>query len=66
MGNLDLENLIKAEMDNFDEGNLVLPICATGCHTDGWGQRGKGSCGWLLGVVIKEPCFVPPVLETVK
>ena len=24
---------------------------------------GKGSCGWLPGVVIRGPRFVPPVLE---
>ena len=33
----------------------MLPICATGCHTDGLGMEGKGSCGWLPGVVIKNP-----------
>ena len=30
------------------------------------GMEGKGSCGWLPGVVIKEPRFVLPVLGTVK
>ena len=30
------------------------------------GTEGKGSCGWLPGAVIKEPRFVPPVLELVK
>ena len=27
------------------------------------GTEGKGSCGWLPGAVIKEPHFVPPILE---
>ena len=31
----------------------------------GW-ERREGSCRWLLGVVMKEPCYVPPVLELMK
>ena len=27
------------------------------------GTEGKGSCGWLPGVVVRGPRFVPPVLE---
>ena len=27
------------------------------------GMEGKGSCRWLLGVLIRGPHFVPPVLE---
>ena len=27
------------------------------------GTEGKGSCGWLPGVLIRGPRFVPPVLE---
>ena len=27
------------------------------------GTEGKGSCGWLLGVVVRGPRFVLPVLE---
>ena len=27
------------------------------------GDRGEGSCGWLLGAVVRGPRLVPPVLE---
>ena len=61
-GNLDLENLIKAEMDNFDEGIGATYLCNRLSHR--WlGTEGKGSCRWLPGAVIKEPHFVPPILE---
>ena len=43
--------------------NLVLPICATGCYTDGWGWRGKAAAGGYQVQSLKEPHFVPPILE---
>ena len=62
-GEFGLRKFNKSRNGQFWLRNLVLPICATGCHTDGWGTEGKGSCGWLPGVVVREPHFVPPVLE---
>ena len=41
----------------------MVPICVTGCHIDEVGTEEKGSCGWLPGVVVRGPHFVPPVLE---
>ena len=40
----------------------MVPICATGCHTDGWGQRRKVAAGGYR-VGVRGPRFVPPVLE---
>ena len=43
-------------MENFDKGNLDLPICVTGCHTDSW-VRGQGSYGWLCWCSHKDSHF---------
>ena len=65
MGNLDLENLIRPKWTILTKEFGATYLCDRLSHR--WlGTEGKGSCGWLLGVVIKEPRFVPPVLETVK
>ena len=45
MGNLDLENLIKAEMDNFDEGiwcYLSVQQVVTQMVGDGGGKAAAG------------------------
>ena len=62
-GNLDVEKLIKAEIDNFGLRSLVLPICVTGCYTDGWGWRGKAAVSSYQVQSLNEPRFVPPILE---
>ena len=62
-GDLDLENLIKAEMDNFDKGIWCYLSVQTGCYTDGWGRRGKAAVGGYRVQSLKNPRFVPPVLE---
>ena len=41
----------------------MLPICATGCYTDGWRWRGKAAVGGYQVQSLKEPHFVPPILE---
>ena len=62
-GNLDLEKLIKAKMDNFEIRNLDLP-CVTNCHTwFGRGERQLQVVTW--GKSFKEPRLVLPVLELV-
>ena len=63
-GNLDLENLIKAEMDNFDKGiwcYLSVQQAVTQMVGDG-GERQL----WVVTRVqsLKEPHFVLPILET--
>ena len=62
-GNLDLENLIKAKMDNFDEGIWCYLSVQQGCYTDGWGWRGKAAAGGYWVQSLKEPQFVPLILE---
>ena len=42
---------------------MVLPICVTGCYTDGWGRRGKAAAGGYQVKSLNEPRFVPPILE---
>ena len=62
-GNLDLENLIKAEMDNFDKGiwcYLSVQQAVTQMVGDG---GGKAAAGGYQVQSLKEPRFVPPILE---
>ena len=40
-----LRKFNKSRNGQFWLRNLVLPICATGCYTDGWGWRGKAAAG---------------------
>ena len=51
-GNLDLENLIKAKMDNFDEG-IWCYLSVQQAVTQMVGDRGERQLGWLLGAAIK-------------
>ena len=56
-----LVSIYKGWNGKFWLRNLDLPICVTGCHTDGSG-RGKVVMGGYAGVVIKIPILVLPVL----
>ena len=58
-----LRKFNKSQNGQFWLRNLVLPICATGCYTDGWGRRGKAAVGGYWVQSFKEPHFVPPILE---
>ena len=61
--NLEVKSMLKWGIWTKEFGATYL--CDRLSHR--WlGMEGKGSCGWLLGAVIKEPRFVPPVLELVK
>ena len=35
----------------------MLPICVTGCHTDGWGRRGKAAAGGYQVQSLKNPAL---------
>ena len=63
MGEFGLRNFNKGWNGQFWQRNLVLPICATGCYTDGWGRRGKAAASGYQVQSLKEPRFVPPILE---
>ena len=61
-GILDLEILIKAKWTILTKEFGATYLCDRLSHR--WlGTEGKGSCGWLPGVVVKNRHFVPPVLE---
>ena len=52
----------EAELDNLAKGFGGTYLCDRLSHR--WlGTEEKGSCGWLPGVVVRGPRFVPPVLE---
>ena len=59
-GNLDLEILIKAEMDNFDEGIWCYLSVQQAVTQMVAGQRGKAAAGGYWVKSFKEPHFVPP------
>ena len=62
-GNLDLKNLIKAEMDNFDEG-IWCYLSVQQAVTQMVGNRGERQLQVVTRVQsLKEPHFVPPILE---
>ena len=62
-GNLDLEILIKAEMDNFDEG-IWCYLSVQQAVTQMVGDRGgKAAVGGYQVKSFKEPHFVLPILE---
>ena len=65
MGNLDLENLIKAKMDNFDEG-IWCYLSVRQAVTQMVGEGGERQLRVVTRCSHKEPRFVLPVLETVK
>ena len=52
-------------MDNFDEG-IWCYLSVQQAVTQMVGDGGERQLQVVMGVVVKEPHFVPPVLELVK
>ena len=50
-----LRKFNKSQNGQFWGRSLVLPICATGCYTDGWGRRGKSAVGGYRVQSLKNP-----------